>query len=240
MGEKRISCMEFDSKRERLITCSSVISCYPLAKSIQDTMQIPRTHEKPLTGLVYSMSQMATICAESTIKLWETETGKPITSIQRAHGTGVDVTSASCEKSGHRMVTGGSDGSIKIWDFCTGQELKSLKMSDGVQHAEGDSIRHLNYLRIDSELLIMAFTDSNEIKIYSDSSDSVDLKHLRTLNNFSSLIIDPKLNNGIGEKLYSFAFGYIKQINSTTNATNEPVAVRIKSSIDLGDREVAF
>ena len=76
MGEKRISCIEFDVKRDRMITCSSVICCWPLARSVQDTMQIPHTHERSLVAITCSSSQIASVCNESTIKVWESDTGR--------------------------------------------------------------------------------------------------------------------------------------------------------------------
>jgi WD40 repeat protein len=74
-GERRVYCMHFDQKRDRLLTCSSVLDCWPLTRSIQDNLQPPRSHDRPILALGYSNNQMASICAESTLKVWEADTG---------------------------------------------------------------------------------------------------------------------------------------------------------------------
>jgi hypothetical protein len=55
-GEKRIYSMLFDNKHERLLTGSSVIDSWPLTRAVQDTMQVPHTHDRPLSqvGLFFS------------------------------------------------------------------------------------------------------------------------------------------------------------------------------------------
>ena len=47
-GEKRIYCMLFNNKHERLLTGSSVIDAWPLTRAVQDTMQVPQTHDRPI------------------------------------------------------------------------------------------------------------------------------------------------------------------------------------------------
>lgn len=68
--------MYFDQKRDRLLTCSSVLDCWPLTRSIQDNMQPPHTHERPMVAICYSNSQIATVCAESMLKIWEADSGR--------------------------------------------------------------------------------------------------------------------------------------------------------------------
>ena len=41
--------MLFDNKHERLLTGSSVIDAWPLTRAVQDTMQVPHTHDRPLS-----------------------------------------------------------------------------------------------------------------------------------------------------------------------------------------------
>lgn len=75
-GEKRIFCLSFDQKRERLLTCSSVLDCWPLTRSVQDTMLPPHTHDRPIIAISYSENQIATLCTDSVIKVWEGDMGK--------------------------------------------------------------------------------------------------------------------------------------------------------------------
>lgn len=48
-GEKRISSMLYDAKNDRLITGCSVIDTWPLTRAIQDALQVPHTHDRPLS-----------------------------------------------------------------------------------------------------------------------------------------------------------------------------------------------
>lgn len=75
-GEKRISCICFDQKKDRLLTCSSVLDCWPLTRSVQDTMLPPHTHDRPIISIFYSQNQLATLCSDSVIKVWECDMGK--------------------------------------------------------------------------------------------------------------------------------------------------------------------
>ena len=52
-GEKRIYSMLFDNKHERLLTGSSVIDSWPLTRAVQDTMQVPHTHDRPLSQVCF-------------------------------------------------------------------------------------------------------------------------------------------------------------------------------------------
>ncbi|KAI0210520.1 WD repeat-containing protein 64 [Lamellibrachia satsuma] len=47
-GEKRIYSILFDNKRDRMISGSSVLDTWPLTRAIQDTMQVPLTHDRPI------------------------------------------------------------------------------------------------------------------------------------------------------------------------------------------------
>lgn len=76
-GERRVYCMHFDQKRDRLLTGSSVLDCWPLTRSIQDNVQQhPHTHERPIVAMCYSNNQVASVCAEATLKVWEADTGR--------------------------------------------------------------------------------------------------------------------------------------------------------------------
>jgi len=61
-GEKRIYSMLFDNKHERLLTGSSVIDSWPLTRAVQDTMQVPHTHDRPLSQVGYTRFLEQNIC----------------------------------------------------------------------------------------------------------------------------------------------------------------------------------
>ncbi|KAJ6664662.1 hypothetical protein lerEdw1_006235 [Lerista edwardsae] len=145
--ETQIFAMAFDNNHGILVTGSAVIDIYPLTRMIQDTKQVPQTHERNINVLAYNKTfhQVLTICAESVVKVWELESGQQIYQIEDAHGPNVELTCAGIDKNGFHLATGACDGcgvsmkskspfvshlgTVKIWDFGSGQELKILPLA---------------------------------------------------------------------------------------------------------------
>ena len=57
-------------------------------------------------------NQLITVCTESVMKVWEAETGKLVYTVPDAHGSGVEITCISLDKTGYRLATGGFDGTF--------------------------------------------------------------------------------------------------------------------------------
>lgn len=81
---------------------------YPLTRMIQDTKQVPHTHEREVNAMLYNQHfhQVLTVCSESVIKVWELETGLQIYQILDPHGFNVELTSAALDESGFLFATG--------------------------------------------------------------------------------------------------------------------------------------
>ncbi|EDV21639.1 uncharacterized protein TRIADDRAFT_59845 [Trichoplax adhaerens] len=126
--DKRLSAIFYDNKYERLLTGTTVISCWPLTRTVQDSMFAPHTHERAVSQILFNhhSNQVATACAESTIKMWDVETGRLIYQILDSHGASIEVTSMVADNAGNILATGGFDGSIKTWDFSTGTPIRVL------------------------------------------------------------------------------------------------------------------
>ena len=121
-----------------MLSCSSVIDCWPLSRSVNDnTLQTPRTHDRPIISICYSANQIATLCAESVLKVWEADTGRFLYAIRegsnlnlnltrlflclikcvvlfnlKANGSSVDIVCMTTDPSGYKLATGGSNGKI--------------------------------------------------------------------------------------------------------------------------------
>ncbi|XP_013799422.2 WD repeat-containing protein 64 [Apteryx mantelli] len=166
-GEMEIFAMVLDNNHRTLITGSSVIDIYPLTHVIQDTKQVPQTHEKSINVLVYSRAfhQIVTVCSESILKVWELVTGYQIYQIEDAHGLNIKVTCAAIEEKGFHLATGTCDGTVKVWDFGSGQEMKALPLA---QHSKDDRHRLLQvvYLKASqSQHVLLVLEQSGKMKI---------------------------------------------------------------------------
>ncbi|XP_069117612.1 WD repeat-containing protein 64-like isoform X5 [Argopecten irradians] len=177
-GEKRIYSMIFDGKHERLITGSSVIDAWPLTRAVQDTMQVPHSHDRPISQIVlnYDLNQVITVCSESVIKVWEMETGKRVYMIADAHGPNIEVTALCLDRSGYRLATGAFDGSVKVWDFGSGQEIKCRP---GRASDEDYSITGMMYTHLTGDRVILAAGWNNKIKLILDTNENYDLPIVR-------------------------------------------------------------
>ncbi|EMP37508.1 WD repeat-containing protein 64 [Chelonia mydas] len=166
-AEMQIYAMIFDNNHGTLITGSSVIDIYPLTRMIQDTKQVPQTHERNINVLAYNRAfhQVLTVCAESIVKVWELESGHQIYQIEDAHGPNIEVTCAAIDKNGFHLATGAYDGTLKIWDFGSGQEIKALPVTNDSKDDE-QWLLQLVYLKAsESRHVILALEHSGKIQI---------------------------------------------------------------------------
>ncbi|XP_072032372.1 WD repeat-containing protein 64-like [Amphiura filiformis] len=177
-GEKRIHCMVFDEKHERLVTGSSVLDLWPLTRTVQDTMQVPHTHDRPLTQVVYNqeLNQVITVCSESVIKVWELESGKQVYHITESHGANVEVTAICVDRTGYRLMSGALDGSIKVWDFGSGQEIRAWSQPDHLSEKDEDmTITGIQYIELGEHKFIVVTGWNNRIRLLEDSVESGEL-----------------------------------------------------------------
>ncbi|XP_035826428.1 WD repeat-containing protein 64 [Aplysia californica] len=188
-GEKRIYSMIFDNKHERLLTGSSVIDTWPLTRAVQDTMQVPHTHDRPVAQILYNkeLNQVVSACTESVIKVWEMDSGKLVYSIPEAHGPNMEVTILALDKTGYRLVSGAFDGSLKVWDFGAGQLIKA-KLNPSGSMEEDLSVTGLVCNKSGDDYYIIAAGWNNKLRMYLDSHDNNDLVLLRDFSDFFVLL----------------------------------------------------
>ncbi|KAM5144807.1 WD repeat-containing protein 64 [Callospermophilus lateralis] len=175
-GDMQIYSMIYDTNHGMLIAGSSVIDMYPLTKMIQDTKQVPHTHDREINVILYNtyFAQVLTICSESIIKVWELETGLQIYQILDPHGFSIEVTSAAVDESGYFFATGAYNGTVKIWDFGSGQEMKALP--EGKDWKEEEHwLKRLIFLKTQEkrQYLILALELSGTIKMIQGREDDV-------------------------------------------------------------------
>uniref|UniRef100_A0A8D0BUP6 WD repeat domain 64 n=1 Tax=Salvator merianae TaxID=96440 RepID=A0A8D0BUP6_SALMN len=173
--ETQIYAMVFDNNHGTLITGSTVIDVYPLTRMIEDTKQVPQTHERSINVLVYNRNfhQVLTICSESILKVWELESGQQIYQIQDAHGPSVEVTCAAIDKNGFHLATGACDGTVKTWDFGSGQELRVLPLGKESKDNEHWLIQMVYLKASEIKHVILVLEYSGTLKIVQGNEGEV-------------------------------------------------------------------
>ncbi|XP_004690835.1 PREDICTED: WD repeat-containing protein 64 [Condylura cristata] len=174
-GDMQIYSMIYDFNRSMLITGSSVIDMYPLTRMIQDTKQIPHTHDRELNVMLYNkyFHQVLTICSESVIKVWDLDTGLQIYQILDPHGFNIELTSAAIDETGFLFATGAYNGTVKIWDFGSGQEMKFLP--EGKDWKEEHWPKRLIFLKTQEkhQHFILTLECNGKIKMIQGKEDDI-------------------------------------------------------------------
>ncbi|KAG3257915.1 WD repeat domain 64 [Ictidomys tridecemlineatus] len=213
-GDMQIYSMIYDTNHGMLIAGSSVIDMYPLTKMIQDTKQVPHTHDREINVILYNtyFAQVLTICSESIIKVWELETGLQIYQILDPHGFSIEVTSAAVDESGYFFATGAYNGTVKIWDFGSGQEMKALP--EGKDWKEEEHwLKRLIFLKTQEkrQYLILALELSGTIKMIQNPAIKTEVSCMDLLQREGyNLIVTGTLNGII--ILWNFVASTVKEV----------------------------
>ncbi|XP_030791990.1 WD repeat-containing protein 64 [Rhinopithecus roxellana] len=175
-GDMQIYSMIYDANHGMLITGSSVMDMYPLTRMIQDTKQVPHTHEREINVMLYNkyFHQVLTICSESIIRVWELETGLQVYQILDPHGFNIEVTSAAVDESGFLFATGAYNGTVRIWDFGSGQEMKVLPEGKDWKEEE-HCLQRLIFLKAQEkhQQLVLALERNGTIKMIQGKEDDI-------------------------------------------------------------------
>ncbi|XP_062913323.1 WD repeat-containing protein 64-like [Mobula hypostoma] len=116
LGERQVdrhfNTMVFDNKNKKLIAGSTSIELVPLTSAVQDTLEIPRSHERSINVLVLNKisGKVVSICSKSVIKVWKLLGGKQLYQIAHPHGRAIEVTAAAVDEHGLHLITGAIDG----------------------------------------------------------------------------------------------------------------------------------
>ncbi|KAK0056977.1 WD repeat-containing protein 64 [Biomphalaria pfeifferi] len=188
-GDRRIYSITYDNKNERLLSGSSVVDSWPLARTIKDSPPVPLSHDRPIVQMLINKeaNQIVSVCSHPIIKVWEIETGHLTYTINEPHGPNMDVTCIALDRTFSKLVTGAYDGSLKIWDFGSGQMVKSRMTMTSYGLSEL-SLTSIVCTRKQNENLILASTVS-KILIYLDSTEST---RIILIQEFSHLLELPK------------------------------------------------
>ncbi len=116
--------------------------------------------------MIYNMSinQIATVCVDACLKVWEADTGRIMYTLNNIHGKNIEVSCMALNAGGYRLVTAGHDCSLKLWDFRAGQELKH-KLGKNII-TDDSKYSNIIYTKINEEFYIITFSGNNIVKLF--------------------------------------------------------------------------
>ncbi|XP_069460663.1 cilia- and flagella-associated protein 337-like [Ambystoma mexicanum] len=96
------------------------------------------THDAPLCGALYNdfLHQVVTGSDDSTIAVWDVETGAKYLLLDNAHGN-EEITCMAFDISQRKLITGARNGTTKVWNIQNGHNLHRL---EAVEEAEVTAI----------------------------------------------------------------------------------------------------
>ena len=95
---------------------------------------IATSHEKPICAALFNANfgQVVSGCADSTVRVWDLETGEKVMQFGRAHGN-AEITAMAFDPTERRLVTGARDGTVKMWNFNNGACLGVIDSLDSTE-----------------------------------------------------------------------------------------------------------
>jgi WD repeat-containing protein 49 len=125
--EDMLSALMFDHRNGCLVTASAHLSVWPMRRRYKDTENLLKSHENPLTCVLYNNLFRRIVSADDsgTVCVWDVESGKMLYRFKEMHGSS-RITAMCFDAHGRRLVTGAHNGSIRVWNFNNGGLLKEM------------------------------------------------------------------------------------------------------------------
>lgn len=110
-----------------LVSCGDYIGMLKLEQggNVQDMLF---THNAKLSTAIYNpfFRQVVTGCDDSTVAVWDVETGTKCLQLNNVHGQ-EEITCMSFDTTQRRLITGARNGTIKVWNVQNGYNLHKLE-----------------------------------------------------------------------------------------------------------------
>ncbi|MEZ6087643.1 MAG: WD40 repeat domain-containing protein [Pirellulaceae bacterium] len=120
-----VNCMAISDDGKLIVsTCGS--EGVVLRAANMSTMHLLRGHSRSVDVIAISKDtkRIATGCYDGSIKLWDTASGKELTSIKAHSADGVVSLAFFCQD--RYLASGGQDGKLRIWNVATGEAEQSI------------------------------------------------------------------------------------------------------------------
>eukprot|EP00057_Strongylocentrotus_purpuratus_P002746 XP_003725163.1 PREDICTED: WD repeat-containing protein on Y chromosome [Strongylocentrotus purpuratus] len=110
--------------RQLMAACADYIALLSLGRNNALERRTPVTHETQLCCTVYNafFKMVATAADDSSISIWNVETGAKSFTIPEAHGN-EEITCLTISTTGRKLYSGARNGTIKVWSFQNGHSI---------------------------------------------------------------------------------------------------------------------
>ncbi|XP_077980125.1 cilia- and flagella-associated protein 337-like [Glandiceps talaboti] len=153
-----------------VVCCGDYVASLKMGKAEPKKTKQATTHSTQLCCAMYNshFKQVVTGADDSSIAVWDIETGSKNHVLSNAHGD-EEITCMAFDSSLRRLISGARNGSIKVWNFQNGHNIHQC---EAVSEAEVTGI-----VSFRDKHLILSVGWSRQITLYDDSdSDNVFIK----------------------------------------------------------------
>jgi WD40 repeat protein len=134
MGPHAITSVFLNHRTQCLILGTNQLAVFE--RKEEERKQEVKSHNTPITAALYNklFNQVVIGCHESTVSVWDLNTGEKIIQYTNAHKItvngeekGIEITAMVFDPTGRRLITGARDGTVKIWNFNNGACLREFE-----------------------------------------------------------------------------------------------------------------
>ncbi|XP_070580974.1 cilia- and flagella-associated protein 337-like [Ptychodera flava] len=145
-----------------VVCCGDYIASLKLGKTAPKKTKQATTHSTQLCAAMYNshFKQVVTGADDSSIAVWDIETGSKNHVLSNAHGD-EEITCMAFDSSLRKLISGARNGSIKVWNFQNGHNIHQC---EAVSEAEVTGI-----VSFRERHRILAVGWSRQITMYDDS-----------------------------------------------------------------------
>ncbi|XP_075034068.1 cilia- and flagella-associated protein 337-like [Mixophyes fleayi] len=135
--------------------------------------EILATHEAPLSGVLYNsfFHQVVTASEDSTVAVWDVETGNTSLLLNNVHGQ-EEITCMAFDGSQRKLITGARNGTIKIWNIQNGHNLHRFQPVEEAEVTCVLPVKEKKFLSVgwNRKIVIYDITKTENMYVPADES----------------------------------------------------------------------
>ncbi|KAM8945715.1 LOW QUALITY PROTEIN: cilia- and flagella-associated protein 337-like [Pelodytes ibericus] len=155
-----------------LVSYSDYIGMLKLAQADPDEEELV-THDAPLSSVLYNsfFHQIITSSEDSTIAVWDVETGTKCLLLNNVHGR-EEITCMAFDRSQRKLLTGARNGTLKVWNVQNGHNLHRLQPVEEAEVTCVLPLRDQTFLSVgwNRKIVMYDVTNTENMYVSADSS----------------------------------------------------------------------